>query len=133
MNREVVKTFRAVLSERHRPPSEWPSALGAVQWAFNSAYRERMGRMPFQMMTGRHPATAMLVLAGEDGDASTMEKLDVSCEQMKAWVAGWVREQEDLRRDMVTRVREQRERVPELSGRGNLPMFEVATMSWWLG
>ena len=30
MNREVVKMFRAVLSERRRPPSEWPLALVAV-------------------------------------------------------------------------------------------------------
>ena len=52
MNREVVKTFRAVLSERRRHPSEWPLALGAVQWALNSAYRERMGTTPFQMMAG---------------------------------------------------------------------------------
>ena len=32
MNRGVVKTFRAVLSERRRPSSEWPLALGAVKW-----------------------------------------------------------------------------------------------------
>ena len=125
MNREVVRTFRAVLSERRRPPSEWPLALWAVQWALNSAYRERMGTTPFQMMTGRPPATPMSVLAGKDGDAWTVEELDVSCEQMKSWVAGWVREQEDLRRDVVKRVREQRERVREVSGRGYLPVFEV--------
>ena len=65
MNREVVKTFSAVLCERHRPLSEWPLALGAVQWALNSAYCERMRTTPFQMMTGRPPATAMSVLAGE--------------------------------------------------------------------
>ena len=35
MNREVVKTFRAVLSERRRHSSEWPLALGVVQWALN--------------------------------------------------------------------------------------------------
>ena len=122
MNREVVKTFRAVLSERHRPSSEWPLALGAVQWAFNSAYRERMGTTPFQMMTGRPPATAMSVLAGEDGDARTVEELDVSCEQTQSWVAGWVREQKDSRRGLVKRVREQRERVREVSGRGCLPV-----------
>ena len=69
MNRKVVKTFRAVLSEIHRPPSELPLALGAMQWALNSAYRERMGMTPFQIMTGRPPVMAMLVLAGEDGDA----------------------------------------------------------------
>ena len=93
MNREVVKTFSAVLSERRRPPSEWPLALGAVQWALNSAYRERMGTTPFQMTTGRPLATAMSVLAGEDGDAWTVEELDVSFEQMQSLFAGWVREQ----------------------------------------
>ena len=36
-----------------------------------------------------------------------------------------MRELDDLRRDVVKRVREQRERVRELSGRGNLPVFEV--------
>ena len=76
------------------------------------------------MMTRRPPATAMSVLAGEDGDAWTVEGLDVSCEQMQSWIAGWVREQEVLRRDVVKRVREQRERMRELSGRGHLPVFE---------
>ena len=77
------------------------------------------------MMTGRPPATATSVLAGKDGDAWTVKELDVSCEQMQSWVAGWVREQEDLRRDVVKRVREQRERVRDVSGRGCLPVFEV--------
>jgi hypothetical protein len=47
MNLEVVKTFRAVISERRRPPSEWLLALGAMQWALNPAYRERMETAPF--------------------------------------------------------------------------------------
>ena len=47
-----------------------------------------MGTTPFQMMTGRPPATAISVFVGEDGDAWTVEELDVSCEQMQAWVAG---------------------------------------------
>ena len=41
-----------------------------------------MGATPFQMMTGRPPVTEMSVLVGEDGDAWTVEELDVSCEQM---------------------------------------------------
>ena len=77
------------------------------------------------MMTGSPPATVISVLAGEDGDAWTVEELDVSCEQMQDWVACWVREQEDFRRDVVKRVRESRERVRELSGRRYLPVFEV--------
>ena len=84
INREVVKMFHAVLRERRRPPSEWPFVSGAVQWALNSAYRERMGTPPFQMMTGQTLAMAMSVLAGKDGNAWTVEGLDVSCEQMQA-------------------------------------------------
>ena len=77
------------------------------------------------MMTGGPPAKAMSVLAGEDDDTWAVEELDVSSKYMQAWVADWVREQEDLRHDMAKRVREQRERVRELSGRGHLPVFEV--------
>ena len=84
-----------------------------------------MGATSFKMMTGRSPATVMSVLAGEDGDGWTVEELDVSCEQMQAWVAGSGREQEDLRRDVVKRVCEQRACVRELSGREHLPVFEV--------
>ena len=91
MYREVVKTFRAVLRGRRRPSSAWLLVLGAVQWALSSAYQERMGTTSFQMMAGRPLATAMSVLEGKDGDAWTVEELDVSCEQMQAWVVGWVR------------------------------------------
>ena len=47
VNSEIVKTFRAVLSERRQPPSEWRLSLGTVQWALISAYRERMGTSSF--------------------------------------------------------------------------------------
>ena len=98
-----------------------PRASSRWRWGLcsglSSACRERMGTTPFQVMTGRPPVTVTSVLAGEDGDAS--------CEQIQALVAGWVREKEELRCDMVKRVRVQRKRVRELSGHGHLPMFEV--------
>ena len=47
------------------------------------------------MMTRRPPAAAVSVLAGEDGGVWAVEELDVSCEQMQAWVAGRVREKKD--------------------------------------
>ena len=84
-----------------------------------------MGTTPFQVMTGRPPATATSVLAGEDGDAWAMEELDISCEQIQALIAGWVQEKEDSRRDVVKRARVQGERVRGLSDREHLPMFEV--------
>ena len=64
MNLEVVRTLRAVSSERGRPLSEWPDTICSVQFALNSAYRERMGAPPFQLMTGRVPRTAFSVFAG---------------------------------------------------------------------
>ena len=72
MNREVVKTFGAVLSKKRRPSSERPLALGAVPWALNSAYRELMGTTLLQMMAERPPATATSVLTGEEGAAWTV-------------------------------------------------------------
>ena len=68
----------------------------------------------------------------ENGNAWTVEELDVSCEKMQAWVAGRVREQDNVLHDVVKRVREQRERVRELSDRGRRCLRLVNT-SWWLG
>ena len=78
MNHEFLKTFCAVLSKRRRHPSEWRLTLGTVQWTLSSASRERIGTTPFQIRTGQSPATAITVLAGEDGDAWTVEELDLS-------------------------------------------------------
>ena len=77
MNGEVVRTFRAIVSKRRRPVSEWPLVVGAVQWALNSAFRERLGTSPFQMMTGRPLPTAISMLAGAAAGEWTVETLDV--------------------------------------------------------
>lgn len=82
MNREVVKKFRAVLSERSRHSSDWKLELGIVLWDLNLAYRERMGTNPSLIIRGRPHVTAVSVLAGGDGHAWTMEELDVSTEQI---------------------------------------------------
>ena len=65
MNLEVVRTFRAVMSERGRPLSEWPDTIHAVQFALSSAYRERMSATLFQLMTRRVPRTAFSVFTGD--------------------------------------------------------------------
>ena len=64
MNLEVVRTFRAVMSERGRPLSEWPDTIYAVQFALNSAYRARMGATPFQLMIGESAADGFLRFCG---------------------------------------------------------------------
>lgn len=43
-----------------------------------------------------------------------LEELDVLCKQMKAWVAGWVQEEEELRRGVMERIRDKCEHVRNL-------------------
>ena len=125
MNLEVVRTFRAVMSESRRPLSEWPDAVYAVQFALNSAYRERMGATPFQLMTGRVPRTAFSVLAGDGPDGWCVKEEEFSPKVMQELVAGWVNVEQELRREVLERVRAARERKPVAASVGSMPNFEV--------
>ena len=125
INREVVRTFRAILSKRHSPVNEWSLAVGAVQRALNSVFRERVGTTPFQMMTGRPPPTAMSVLADTAAGEWTIESLDVSPGETEERVTGWVSEQETMQSRVVECVRAQRQRVRKIGNREELPAFAV--------
>ena len=105
MNLEVVRTFRTVMSERERPLSDWPDCIYTVQVAQNSAYRERMGATPFQLMTGRVLRTAFSVFAGDGPDGWRVKEEEFSPEMIQKSVAGWVTVQEELRREELERVR----------------------------
>ena len=125
MNLEVVRTFRAVMSERGRPLSEWPDSNYAVQFALNSAYRERMGAAPFQLMTGRVPRTAFSVFAGDIPDGWCVKEEEFSLEMMQKSFAGWMTVQEELRREVLERVRAARDRKRVVARAGSMPNFEV--------
>lgn len=49
----MVRTFRTILNEQRRPVNESPVIAPVVQRASNSAYRERLGFIPFQLTAGR--------------------------------------------------------------------------------
>ena len=68
MNLEVVRTSRAVMSERGRPRSEWFDIICTVRFALNSAYLEQMSAVPFQLMTERVPLTACSIFTGDRSD-----------------------------------------------------------------
>lgn len=89
INLDVVRTFRAVMSERGRPWSEWSDAV-AVQFALNSAYRKRMGASPFQLMTGRVPRAASFVFAGDRPSGRCVKEMAFFPEVMQRLDAGWV-------------------------------------------
>ena len=76
------------MSERGRPLSEWTDTIYAVQFALNSAYRERMGASPFQLTTGRVPRTGFSVFAGDGPDGWCVKEEEFSPETMQKPVAG---------------------------------------------
>ena len=116
MNLEVVRTLRAVMSERGRPLSEWPDIIYAGQFALNSACREWMGATPFQLMTGRVLRTSFSVFAGDGPDGWCVKKKEFSPEMMQKSISGWVNVQEELRREAVERV---------AASAGSMPTFET--------
>ena len=133
MNLEVVRTFRAVMSERGRPLSEWPDTINAVQFALNSACRERMGATLFQLMTGRVPRTVFSVFAGDGPDGWCMKEEESSPEMMQKSVAGWVTVQEELRREVVKCVRAARDRKRLLPVPEACRVPRLGTRCWWFG
>ena len=68
MNMNAVQTFRAVMSDRGHPLSEWSDAVAVVWFALNSSYRKWMGVSPFQLMTERVQRMTFSVLAGNGSD-----------------------------------------------------------------
>ena len=96
-----------------------------MQFALNSAYRERMGATPFQLMTGRVPRTAFSVFAGDGPDGWCVKKEEFSPEMIQKSVAGWVTVQEELRTEVLERVRAARDRKRVAANAGSMPNFEV--------
>ena len=113
------------MSERGCPLSEWADSIYAVQFALNSAYRGRMGAIPFQLMTGRVPRTAFSVFAGDGSDGWCLKEEEVSPEMMQKSVTGWVTVQEVLRREALERVRAARDRKRVAASAGSMPNFDV--------
>ncbi|CAM9877797.1 unnamed protein product, partial [Chrysoparadoxa australica] len=50
--REIIGTFKALLNQAKLQPDQWLEMVSVVQFALNSAYRERKGFTPFQMALG---------------------------------------------------------------------------------
>ena len=84
-----------------------------------------MGATPFQLMTGRVPRTAFSVLAGDGPDGWCVKEEEFSPEMMQKSVAGWVSVQEELRREVLERVRAARDRKRVAASTGSMPNFEV--------
>ena len=62
MMREAVRALKAILQER-RDVREWVDVVPGVQWALNTAYRERYASTPYHVMFGRVPLISFSTLA----------------------------------------------------------------------
>lgn len=61
--REIVRTFKALLSEWHHPLGDWVQVLPVVSWPLNAAYRERYQACPYKILFGREPGTPFAMLS----------------------------------------------------------------------
>ena len=114
------------MSERGRPLSEWPDSIYyPMQFALKSAYRERMGATPFQLMTRGVPRTAFSVFAGDGPDGWCVKEEEFSPEVMQKSVAGWMAVQEELWREVLERVPAARDRKRVAASTGSMPNFKV--------
>ena len=73
--REVVRALKAILQER-RNIREWVDVVPAVQWALNTAYRERYVSTRYHVMFGRAPLRSFSSLASSTGEGWEVDALD---------------------------------------------------------
>ena len=106
--REVVRALKAMLNEERRDPRDWVGLVPAVQWALNTAFRERYGSTPYHVMFGRAPRTSFDTLASAYGETWTVDVLDPISLRNK--IADVVAAQEQFHKQVSEEVRKSRER-----------------------
>ena len=123
MMREVVRTLKAILQERRGSVRDWVDLVPAVQWALNTAYRERYGSTPYHVMFGRAPRTSFSTLASSSGEEWNIDSLDV--DQLQQQIQSIVLAQTDLHKQVLKKVESNRARQRSAASRGVLPEFSV--------
>ena len=78
MMREEVRTLnlKGMIQEEQRNTQDWVELVPAVQWALNTAFRERHGSTPYHVMCGRAPRIALSTLASSTGQDWQVDVLD---------------------------------------------------------
>ena len=76
MMREVVRTLKAMIHEERGTAQDWVEFVPAVQWALNTAFRERDGSTPYHVMFNGTPRIALSTLASSTGQDWQVDVLD---------------------------------------------------------
>ena len=125
MMREVVRTFKAILQERRKSVRDWVDLVPAVQWALNTAYRQRYGSTPYHVMFGRAPTTAFATLASSSGGGNEWQVDTLDHAAMKLHVQQLVDAQTELHKQVAARVEKNRAKQRAAESRGALPNYSV--------
>ena len=123
MMREVVRTLKALIQEERRSTRDLVDLVPAVQWALNTAYRQRYGSTPYHVMFGRAPRTTLSTLASSTDQEWRVDVLDGKA--LRRHVAGVVAAQAELHKQVLDKVQASRERQRASASRGVLPNFSV--------
>ena len=123
MMREVVRTLKAMLQEERRDVRDWVGLVPAVQWALNTAFRERYASTPYHVMFGRAPRTSFSTLASSTGGEWRLDVLDEDMLRQK--VATVVEAQQEMHKEVAQRVEKTRAMQRQAASKGQLPNFMV--------
>ena len=134
MMREVVRAFKAILQERRGSVRDWIDVVPLIQWALNTAYRERYGSTPYHVMFGRAPKTSFQP-ASSSGDDWNVDVLDAQA--LQRYVQYVV--EAHLHKEVLAKVESTRAKHRKSASRGQFRTFQLATISrgagssWWFG
>lgn len=132
MMREVVRTFKAILQKRRKRVREWVDLVPVVQYALNTAHRERYASTPFHAMNGRAPTTSFSTLASSSGGNEwKVDVLDLG--SLKQHIQNIIEAQVELHKQVATLVEKNRAKQRNAASRGKLPDFYGgASSSRWI-
>ena len=119
--REVVRTLKAMIHEGRRTAQDWLEFVPVVQWALNTAFRERYGSTPYHVMIGRAPRVALSMLASSTGQGWQVDVVDEKT--LRAKVQSVVAAQNQLHKEVLDKVQANRGKRRVAASRGSLPIF----------
>ena len=109
MMSEVVRALQVILQEERNGIREWMDVVPAVQWALNTAYRERYASTPYHVLLGRVPLTSSSTLASSTGEDCKVDALDK--EALRRKVANVVEAKQRLHKVVEERVEENHDKA----------------------
>jgi hypothetical protein len=125
MVKEAKKCFKAVLLEHKRHPTDWVPFVKVVQYALNTAHRQRLGYTPYEIMFGRQSATALSAILLRDFDEVLWQVKPVDTKAIQQHCSGLIVALAQMHRKVEERHVKQRQRSRDHASRGALPNFSV--------